>query len=452
MSGVCAIVNFDGAPVEPGMLKKMTAASKYRGPDGEAYWVEGNFGVAHQASHITPEEIYENQPSVSPHGDLVLAADARLDNRNELIRLLRAKNQVRSDLPTDVELILAAYMVWGEACPKYLVGDFAFIVWDKKQKKVFVARDPIGVRQIHYYQNGKTLAIATTVAAILAIRRDVPVMNMPLLHDTLRGNFDRWINETAYKSIYRLPPSYSLTAESGSISLNRYWVLGENNIVNYKDEREYADHYKELLFQAVQAQLRSNGKIAVMGGAGVDSGSVACCSNKLIELNGTSSLIYAYLGVFNNIPDAEEREYLRITTDYCKHIVPRLINCDDCWALREFPEDLGYPHDDVDISNVDRAMLLRLTRAARQDGCRVMLTGYWGDQVNGQAAYRIPKFIRDIPFKRLFKELPHFLSNPNLPRWQILARGFGGPNLPTKMSNRLASFIYRLPPDLSSYC
>ena len=107
----------------------MTAAAPHRGPDGVRHWVDGNAGLAHQAFHVTPESVRERQPLASADGRLTLVADARIDNRDELIRALAGEG-LPAD-PTDADLILAAYRRWREACPERLLGDFVFAVWDK---------------------------------------------------------------------------------------------------------------------------------------------------------------------------------------------------------------------------------------------------------------------------------------------------------------------------------
>src|SRR5215218_5635872 len=109
----------------------MAQAAAHRGPDGIRYWRNGNVGLAHLALNITPESFHERQPLESDRSDLVLTADARVDNRGELARSLRAEGYLKNghsqdDALTDADLILAAYQCWGEACPVRIIGDFAF--------------------------------------------------------------------------------------------------------------------------------------------------------------------------------------------------------------------------------------------------------------------------------------------------------------------------------------
>src|ERR671911_296439 len=150
MSGICGMVNLDGAPIEPAALKKMARAAVHRGPDGIRYHTEGAVGLAHLALNITPESAREHQPLVSERGDLVLVADARIDNREELARILWGGGHLPDEPPTDAEIILEAYRRWGEGCPARLIGDFAFAIWDARRGRLFAARDAMAMRALYY--------------------------------------------------------------------------------------------------------------------------------------------------------------------------------------------------------------------------------------------------------------------------------------------------------------
>ena len=167
MSGIVAVVNFDGAPVDPQVLKKMAEQCAYRGPDGINYWIQGNVGLAHLALHATPEALREHQPQLSEDGKLCLTADARVDNRPELIPLLQAKGEPVTNESTDADLILAAYRVWGEKCPEQIIGDYAFAIWDAKEQRLFCARDIYGVKSLHYARVGATLCVASEAQQII---------------------------------------------------------------------------------------------------------------------------------------------------------------------------------------------------------------------------------------------------------------------------------------------
>ena len=123
MSGIIGVWNLDGRPVEPELLSRLSAPLAHRGPDGEGQWIKGPVGLSCQLMRVTPESLHETQPLVHPAGP-VIVFDGRLDNREELLSLLKGAWGAEADSP-DPALVLAAYDKWGEGFPEHLNGDFA---------------------------------------------------------------------------------------------------------------------------------------------------------------------------------------------------------------------------------------------------------------------------------------------------------------------------------------
>src|SRR5271163_1529243 len=129
MSGILGIVNLDGAPVDPTLLRKMADFLAFRGPDAQETWIGGNAGFGHTMLRTTWEAEHERQPC-SLDGQIWITADARIDDRRNLIDKLTAEGRHVVSTAPDVELILHAYEVWSQNCIDHLLGDFAFAIWD----------------------------------------------------------------------------------------------------------------------------------------------------------------------------------------------------------------------------------------------------------------------------------------------------------------------------------
>src|SRR5262245_47171197 len=143
MSGIAAIYNLDGRPVDPQLLKRMTDAIAHRGPEGINHWIKGSVGLGHCMLQTTPESWHEKQPVIDETGELCLTLDGRVDNREELKVALEAKGaRLRDD--TDAELVLKAYEVWTENSAEKILGDFAYVIWDGRRRQLFCARDSVG--------------------------------------------------------------------------------------------------------------------------------------------------------------------------------------------------------------------------------------------------------------------------------------------------------------------
>ena len=149
MSGIGGIYQVDSRAVNREDLECLAEALAHRGPDGSGLWHQGPVGLVQRLLWTTPESCQEKLPLVSRTEDLVLTADARLDNRQELIGVLGLDHRPSGEI-TDSELILAAYERWGEECPQHLVGDFAWVLWDGRHQTLFAAWDHFGAKPFYH--------------------------------------------------------------------------------------------------------------------------------------------------------------------------------------------------------------------------------------------------------------------------------------------------------------
>ena len=127
MSGIAGIIRFDGTPVAPGLVEKMTAALAYRGPDGIHHWARGSVALGQCMLRTTPESLEETQPLANEDASLVLVMDGRVDNWEELRRELLARG-ARLRSRADAELVLRAYETWGRECLAHIDGDIALVI------------------------------------------------------------------------------------------------------------------------------------------------------------------------------------------------------------------------------------------------------------------------------------------------------------------------------------
>lgn len=421
MSGIAGIYHLDGAPVDPAALRRMAEAAAFRGPDGINFWIEGNIGLAHLALHTTPEALRERQPLLSRDGRLCLAADARVDNRAELIRALTSRG-ARLEDPTDADLILAAYEVWGTDCPKEIVGDFAFAVWDGRERRLFCARDPIGIRPLFYCRRGQTLFFASTIESIVAGLGERPPWNEPLLVDYLCWWFDRWVDETIFEGIRRLPAAHGLEARPEGERLARYWTLGLQPGPGYKTDAEYLEHFRDLFAEAVRCRLRSNAPVGISVSGGLDSSSIACMAHHLLEQGEPQPPVRLYSCVFTDSSPADEHRYLQAVLKKCRNFPATRIPGEDYWGFKVMGAGGELHLDEPDLSPI-RGMMIALLREARQHRCRVMLSGEGGDQLLNASAYWTPEFLTDMPLVQRMAEFGYFWRRTRWAALHTLARG-----------------------------
>src|SRR5215211_2809224 len=164
MSAIGGIINFGGGPTDDEVLTQLAQALETYGPDGGSIARLDSAGIVYRAFHTNLESRSERQPLVQ-HG-CTLAWDGRLDNREELIRLLR--DELREDR-SDSALVIAAYKKWGTGFLEHIIGDFALSLWNWSSQTLFLARDPVGARLLFYQVDGERFLWSSRLEALLAL-------------------------------------------------------------------------------------------------------------------------------------------------------------------------------------------------------------------------------------------------------------------------------------------
>jgi len=405
MSGIVAVVNYDGAPVDPQVLKKMAEQCAYRGPDGIHYWIEGNVGLAHLALHATPEALREHQPLRSEDGQLCLTADVRVDNRPELIPLLQTKGEAVSSESTDADLILAAYRIWGEGCPEQLVGDYAFAIWDAKEQRLFCARDALGIKSLHYALVGATLCVASEAQLILqhpsVPRRLDEVTVADYLVDNLHDE-----TRTMFMDVHKLAPAHLLIADPTGMEIKRYWDIDPHFQTIHQNDNEYAAHFLEIFQRAVADRLRTPGgtSIGITMSGGLDSTSVAAVAQKIINSQSGQPPLLACSYAFEQLKECDESDYSRAMADELG-IELNYIPAENFWLLdndEAFTPSLETPF------MAEESLTRHTLSIFNQRGARVWLTGHGGDKVVEGSPLIYADHVRRGDFSAFLEIARHF--------------------------------------------
>ena len=312
MSGFIGLFRRDGSIVDPEYTSGMRAKISHRGPDDSGAWAEGPIALGHTMLWTTPESLTEKLPFVDPVSGVAITCDARIDNRDDLIESLGLKTCPRQ-IP-DSYLILAAYQQWGEECPARLVGDFSFVIWDKRNAKVFCARDPMGVKSFYYYLSDRLFAFGSEIKAVLHCE-DVPrKLNETRILDFFINLFDdRSI--TFYKDIFRLPAATTLTVTRLGVRSRVYWTLDPTRELKLSSDREYSEAFKNCFVESVRCRLRSAFPVVSTLSGGLDSSSIACVARSLHENEKDGNHLDTISLIFPGLPDetrhyTDERRYI----------------------------------------------------------------------------------------------------------------------------------------------
>lgn len=396
MSGVAAIFHRDERPVDARDLRIMLDAAPWRGIDGADVHTSGHVGLAHAKTAVTPEDETERQPLVSPRTGCVISATVRLDNRADLIDKLGCPKV------GDGELILRAYEAWGFDLLPRLLGDFAFVLWDPRSQRMLCARDTSGQRSLFYRADSRTFAAASEIQQLLQDPSVPLAANEATIRDyltpiNLRRNLKDPV-ETFYAGILAVPPAHMLLVSADGVELNQYWQFSEPPEIRYRDDREYADHLRDLFELVVQARLRSARPLGALLSGGLDSSSIVCVAHQLYRAaraknHGFTSLSYVYHGL-----DCDEQE-LTQHVDAMYGVQTRFI---------DGPQVGGWLRPEPDGFVESPALGIRELRdalfgEANTLGIRALLTGDVADSIIGGSPLVLDSLLRHGQFSDLLQ-------------------------------------------------
>ncbi|HTE20584.1 MAG TPA: lasso peptide isopeptide bond-forming cyclase, partial [Armatimonadota bacterium] len=382
MSAIAGVWCIDGRPAEPALLERMAETLAHRGPDGAGVWCEGAVGLAHRALRTTPEAFSETLPLVSPNGAFVLTADARLDNRREL---LAAFALPLDDVCPDSELILRAYERWGSACPQKLAGDFAFAIWDARARKLFCARDRFGVRPFCYHHTpGRAFVFGTEIKALLCVPQVSRRLNEERVGDHVLAVLEDK-EATFYRDILRLPPAHSLTVSTDGLRREAYWSLDPERQVRCSSDEDYAESFREHFCEAVRCRLRSSVPLGAMLSGGLDSSSVVCTARDL-RRQGSDGPLAVFSLLFDAVPQCDERAFIESVIAQ-GDLVPHYLRGDEVSPLAGLDQLCRLL--DEPLFGPNRFLMRTVWEAAHGAGCRVVLDGFDGDTTVSHGMVRL---------------------------------------------------------------
>ncbi|NET04898.1 MAG: lasso peptide isopeptide bond-forming cyclase [Symploca sp. SIO2B6] len=419
MSAIVGIYYFDGRSVEKESLGKMVDILAHRGSDGASIWNTGSVGLGHRMLWTTPESLLEKLPFVNQTGNLVITADARVDNRDQLIPALGLSNHPAEKI-TDSQIILAAYEKWGEQCLEKLIGDFAFVIWDGRKQQLFCARDPMGIKPFYYYRSKDVFVFASEIKAILCLP-EVPRRLNELKVAYYLEMFCEDQEITFYQDIFRLPAANYLSIGcTKKIQLKSYWSLDTKREIRLKSNQEYAEAFREVFTEAVGCRLRSAFPVGSTLSGGLDSSSIACTARQILSNCGNQQL-HTFSAIFPSLPKEElrfidERHYMN-AVKALGGFVPHDVQADQLNPLIDI-----LWQDEEPILAPNLYMHQGLYQCANQQGVRVFLDGIDGDSAVSHGWSYLTELTYTGRWQTLMQEVKAAARRCHLPRRLILKK------------------------------
>jgi len=305
MSQLNGILHFDGRTPEGETIQRMMAPCEESCPDGSGIWRGANIALGFSLLQTLPSYRSVAAPFRDAGSGLVIVADARIDNRLELANQLG----FREELTSDAEVVLRAYGKWRESCVDHLIGDFAFAIWDERERTLFCARDSFGVKPFHYCQSRHAFVFSSTVLSLLQVGEVSRELNEGFVADFLAGL--TWEgNATVYKEISSLPAAHCLCVKDKKVSLKCYWKPEIDRRITFSREEEYVERYKELFTEAVSCRLETDGEAASFLSGGLDSGSIAAVAGQLLAERNKRLSTFSFVLADNERTFNQDEKYL----------------------------------------------------------------------------------------------------------------------------------------------
>ncbi len=249
MSVIAGVIQFD-RPLHPedGTADFMEAVQQFPG-DGFETWEDTSVLLGCRSQWITLESVNERLPFRDEQSGLVITADAIIDNRAQLFEQLEIGRDRRSGI-TDSELILLAYRKWGPETPRYLIGDFAFVIWDASRKLLYGARDQLASRTLYYHHSSNQFSFCSVIHPLFSLagidkrlceERFAEFLAIPTLLDAVD------VHTTYYADILQLPPAHAFTLQEGKLTVAKYGSLMPEERLTLSSDDEYVEAFQEIL-------------------------------------------------------------------------------------------------------------------------------------------------------------------------------------------------------------
>lgn len=423
MSGICGILHFNQKPISEKEINDFTNSIQHKGNDATGVWYKNNIALGHKMLWTTPESLYEHQPQHSQDYSVTLTADARIDNRQDLINQLRIKES-DNYIYTDADLIIKAYQKWGVLSPKYLIGDFSFALWDEKEQLLFCARDRIGIKPFFYTFTNNSLFFSSEISPIFKTTSLEKKLNMTAFEDYLLSlSID--FESTFFENICRLPAASTMIVKNGKKQIQRYWTPYDLPDFNTRTSKQNSEEFFDLLQRATKAQLRSAYSTGISLSGGLDSSAVTYFASKL----QSDQDMRAYSIRFGDLSCDESLyidEVLKFTGINSSYISGDKIDYKHKYSINSYYEFLSEaPAFGFYLPMIPFMELLKKHKT------RVLLTGHGGDHTTQGSEYYILDWMKKgrlIPAVKTLMQLEHpwgffkSIVRPTIPNMLVAAR------------------------------
>lgn len=419
MCGIAGWIDFkhDIAP-EEAVLKNMINTLVPRGPDAEGIWTSPHALLGHRRLIVVdPEGGVQPMTRRGGGSDYTIVYNGELYNTLEIRRTLEACGYHFQTRNSDTEVLLTAYIEWGEDCVKRLNGIFAFAIWNHENEQLFMARDRVGVKPLFYTVRGSRFFFASEIKALLAHPDIEAEVDAEGLAEIFVLGPARTPGHGVFKSISELRPGHTLILDKQGMEIRRYWYL--QSLPHYEDLAATSWHLRELFEDTVRRQLVSDVPVCTLLSGGLDSSAITAIAAQEFNERGlmplkTFSVDYVDDDIYyrpNSFETSADAPYARMVSDFwgTEHHSIIINNNELADALVPALDANDLPG----MTDIDSSLYL-FCREIRQHVV-VALSGECADEILGGYPWFRQQGTDSFPWIRMLQERTAYLS-PELVR------------------------------------
>lgn len=390
MCGISGIINLDHQTITEQSVRKMMHKIKHRGPDDEGVFIDQHVGLGFVRLSILDLSPAGHQPMHSSDGELVIVFNGEIFNYIELREELKQKGHT-FQTQTDTEVLLTAFKEWGPNCQHKFNGMWAFVIYNKKNKSLFISRDRYGIKPFYYTIQENKFYFASEIPAILEVMPHKAKANDQAIFDFLVFNRTDQSEDTFFENIYKLKHGHCIhihaTQEQEKIKIEQWYNLR----TELKEFVRSKEEYFSLFLEAVNLRMRSDVPVGVCLSGGLDSSSIlsTLLKNKEHEDINTFSAIY------NKGDKGDESEFIDLYRSEVKNMLFTSPDAESLFSdLNNFVRAHGEPIPSTSAYAQFKVMQLakgRVTVTLDGQGADEQLAGY--------------HYFFGLYYKELFKKL-----------------------------------------------
>ncbi|MEM7312250.1 MAG: asparagine synthase-related protein [Planctomycetota bacterium] len=410
MSFLIGQFHFDGRACDMIRMNAVLEQNARYGPDGRGTWSDGSMALGHLMHFSTPESVAESLPSTTRNGRFAITGDTRIDYRDELARQLDVSTVGLCGMP-DSQLILRAWVKWGEKCVERLDGDFAFSVFDVERRELHCVQSAFVLTPIYWVKTETCFTFASRIQSLLTLTGLPRRLNERYFGKTVscasltdRNGPSEDDNVTMFDGVRTVPAASVMTVlHDGSIRSRIWWKPDPDHEIRLTAETDYYDRIRELMLRSVHDRMRSHRPVASHLSGGLDSSSITCiAARRLREQGQPLTAISSVLPKDYDGPHQDEREFINIVRE-AEDLEMAWI-----WPSETMADDvsLWMNYLEQPVLNHKQYVYAAFAQAAVDRGIGTILDGCMGEMGpsnHGNAVY--PWMLRTGRWRTLLSEL-----------------------------------------------